>query len=72
MPLFLKENLLKKVLITFVYSLLALSVNFSSFAQTIMEASTIKSIPITDVRVTAGPFYHAPANQHNLFAQDGS
>lgn len=59
MPLFLKENLLKKVSITCVYSLLALSVNFSSFAQTIMKASTIKSIPITDVRVTAGPFYHA-------------
>lgn len=69
MPLYFKENIFKqkvfkKVSIICITSLLAMSVNFSSFAQSNTDTSVIKSIPLTDVKVTGGPFLHA--QQTNL------
>ncbi|MGJ8691380.1 MAG: beta-L-arabinofuranosidase domain-containing protein [Thalassotalea sp.] len=69
MPTFLKENnfnqkVFKKVSLGCLISFLAISVNFSSFAQSHPATSVIKSIPISNVKITDGPFYHA--QQTNL------
>lgn len=61
--LFLKTHSIKKILIAWLVSLLAIF-HSASIAQDYTVNSAIKSIPLNDVKITDGPFYHA--QQTNL------
>ena len=64
MIIFLKEKIFKKMSISCIAGFLAINVNFACFAQSPTDTPIIKSIPISNVKITDGPFYHA--QQTNL------